>query len=257
MRFAVLGSGSRGNSIYIETNECAILVDGGFSGREIAQRLRLIDRDTDRLAALFVTHEHQDHIAGIGVLSRRCRLPVFANAPTFRGAGTTLTKLAQRNEFQTGDTIICRDLRIRSFSISHDAGDPVGFIVEDGTHRLGICTDTGIASRLIERRLSGCHALVLEFNHDQEMLQNGPYPLPLKQRVRSNRGHLSNTDAASLLAALRHDGLQQVVLAHLSETNNLPEIAFKEARAVLSSGEMAVLLDIASQWQPTRLFSLD
>ena len=151
MRFSVLGSGSKGNSIFVESGSTAILVDGGFSGREIAERLSRIDRDISCLKAVFVTHEHHDHISGVGVVSRRCRVPVFANQGTYRGAGKRLTKLFKQSEFETGEAVDFDGLQVRSFAISHDTADPVGFVIDDGKSRLGICTDTGIPTRLISR----------------------------------------------------------------------------------------------------------
>ncbi len=256
MKFCVLGSGSRGNSIYVESGATAILVDGGFSGKEIASRLARIGRDIACLKAIFVTHEHHDHISGVGVVSRRCRLPVFANEGTYRGAGKTLTKLFQQAEFETGEPIDFDGLRVRSFAISHDTADPVGFVIEDDKARLGICTDTGIPTRLISRRLSNCDGLVVEFNHDPEMLKNGPYPQSLKQRVKSSEGHLSNNDGAGLLSSVINDNLRHIVLAHLSETNNLPEIAYKEAEKVVRDRLELSVLTISEQQQPTGLFEL-
>lgn len=256
MKFSVLGSGSKGNAFFIESGKTAILIDNGFSGKETAARLARIGRDIDALNAIFVTHEHHDHICGVGVLSRRCKIPVFANEPTFTGGGKTLANLTQRCEFQTGERITFRDLTIRSFAVSHDTGDPVGFVVGDGEHSIGCCTDTGIASRLIARRLSGCDSLILEFNHDLELLKNGPYPQSLKQRVRSRHGHLSNNDAANLLDSLVHKKLQRIVLAHLSETNNLPEIAYQEAAQALGGRLELSALSIAGQDRPTDLFEI-
>jgi phosphoribosyl 1,2-cyclic phosphodiesterase len=256
VKFCVLGSGSKGNAIFVQSGTTAILVDGGFSGREIAQRLSRIDRDISCLKAVFVTHEHHDHICGVGVVSRRCRVPVFANEGTYRGAGKTLTKLFKRSEFETGEAVKFDGLRIRSFAISHDTADPVGFVIDDGDTSLGICTDTGIPTRLISRRLARCDALVLEFNHDPVMLKNGPYPQSLKQRVNSSQGHLSNGDGADLLNSVLHDGLRQVVLAHLSETNNLPEIAYKEAEKVVRDRLELSVLSISDQQRPTQLFEL-
>ncbi len=256
MRFSVLGSGSKGNAFFIESGKTAILIDNGFSGKETAARLARIDRDIDVLDAIFVTHEHYDHISGVGVLSRRCKIPVFANEHTFLGGGKTLSNLSQRCEFQTGESITFRDLTIRSFAVSHDTGDPVGFVVGDGEYTIGCCTDTGIASRLIAQRLKACDSLILEFNHDLELLKNGPYPQSVKQRVRSSHGHLSNNDAAGLLDSLVHTKLQQIVLAHLSETNNLPEIAYREAAKVLEGRLELSALDIAGQNLPTPLFDI-
>lgn len=256
MKFSVLGSGSRGNCVFVESGSTAILVDGGFSGKEIGLRLAYIGRDISCLKAVFVTHEHHDHISGVGVISRRCRVPVFANEGTYRGAGKTLKKLFRYDEFETGDTTIFEDLQVRSFAISHDTADPVGFVIDNGTARLGICTDTGISSRLISRRLSDCDGLVVEFNHDPEMLKTGPYPQALKQRVKSSHGHLSNGDGAKLLETVIHDRLQHIVLAHLSETNNLPEIAYTAAeKAILGRLDLSTL-SISEQQIPTRLFEL-
>lgn len=256
MKFSVLGSGSKGNSVFVESGDTAVLIDAGFSGKEIAARLARIDRDISCLDAVFVTHEHHDHIHGVGVMSRRCRIPVFANAGTYRGGGKTLTKLHKRCEFETGDQTVFNGLEVHSFAISHDTADPVGFVISNGSVRLGICTDTGIGSRLISRRLSDCNGLVLEFNHDPDMLKNGPYPEPLKQRVKSSQGHLSNGDGADLLASVIHDNLQKVVLAHLSETNNLPEIAYREAEKAVRDRFDPVGLSISEQQMPTTLYDL-
>jgi len=256
MRFSVLGSGSRGNCVYIETAHSAILIDAGFSGKEIANRLALINRGIESLDAIFLTHEHHDHVCGVGVMSRRCNIPVFANEGTFQGADTRLKRLFKRGEFQTGGSIVFNDFHIRSFAVSHDTNDPVGFIIGSRESRLGICTDTGIVSRLIGRRLQGCNALILEFNHDPDLLMNGPYPPALKQRVRSNQGHLSNGDASSLLDTLIHERLQRVVLAHLSETNNLPDLAYEEALRAVRNRLEENILDISQQDKPTTLFEI-
>lgn len=256
MRFSVLGSGSRGNCIFVESGTTAVLIDAGFSGREIVSRLSAIGRDADTLDAVFVTHEHHDHICGVGVMSRRCSIPVYANEGTFKGAEKRFKKLFKTCEFTTGDTVQFKDLCIRSFGVSHDTNDPVGFVISDGSSSIGCCTDTGIASRLIGQRLSGCDGLVLEFNHDPQMLKDGPYPPALKQRVKSSHGHLSNEDAAQLLQQLLHDKLKHVVLAHLSETNNLPEIAYRKAAAVLEGTTDTRMLEISCQDIPTELFQI-
>jgi len=257
MKFSVLGSGSKGNCIFVESGGTAILIDAGFSGKEIKARLALIDRDVSCLKAVFVTHEHHDHIHGVGVMSRRCRIPVFANAGTYRGSGTTLGKLHRQCEFETGDKTSLDDLEIHSFAISHDTADPVGFVISNGKTRLGICTDTGVGSRLISRRLSTCHGLVLEFNHDPDMLKSGPYPQALKQRVKSSQGHLSNGDGADLLGSVIHEGLKRIVLAHLSETNNLPEIAYREAEKIVRDNLDLSSLSISDQQIPTSLYDLN
>ncbi len=252
MRFSVLGSGSRGNSIYIESAKTSILIDCGFSGKEIIGRLKAIGKDIRQLDAIFVTHEHNDHIGGVGVLSRRLGLPVFANPGTFRGAGKRLGRLHAEREFTTGDRVEFQDLEIRSFTISHDTCDPVGYVIGDGATRIGCCTDTGKVSLLMRQRLQGVNGLILEFNHDLQMLSRGPYPLALQQRVRSSQGHLANGDAAAFLKELMHDGLSHAVLAHLSETNNLPGLVLQEVGNVISGRDAEKIL-LARQDGPTRL----
>ncbi len=255
MRYSILGSGSKGNSFYIESGCTSILIDAGFSGKELEKRLALHGKELTNLNGLFLTHEHGDHIQGAGVVSRRCSLPVYANHGTFAGSEKTIKKLHKRVEFETGDTCELQDFSIRSFRISHDTRDPVGFLISDGKHSIACCTDTGKVSHLIASRLSSCDALILEFNHDLQMLKNGPYPFSLQQRVRSNQGHLANIAAAEFLQNLPHDKLQQVILAHLSETNNRADIALQSAADVLPQ-ELHSILHVASQDKPTKLFSL-
>ena len=255
MRFSVLGSGSRGNCVYIESGKSAILIDTGFSGKETAARLQRIGRDIDDIDALFVTHEHHDHIGGVGVVSRRCRLPVYANNPTFSMGEKKLGKLHERCEFDVGETLTMQDFQVRSFSISHDAAEPVGYIISDGKVSLGYCTDIGKVTSLVERHLKGCNGLILESNHDPEMLKSGPYPLYLQQRVKSSHGHLANKDAAVFLKKLVHERLNHIVLAHLSETNNDPALALQEARTQLSAEYYQRIL-VARQHQPSAFLTL-
>ncbi len=255
MRFSVLGSGSSGNSVYIESGRTGILIDAGFSGKEIDSRLRSIDRDVSNVKAICVTHEHNDHVRGIGVVSRRCKIPVYSNEGTFSAGEKRIGKLFARKEFDTGDILQIGDLQVRSFHISHDTADPVGYVVSDGKVSIGYCTDTGKVSHLMCRRLAECNGLILEFNHNLQMLKNGPYPLPLQQRVRSSRGHLCNEDAAVFLAGLIGDHLRTVVLAHLSETNNTPELARKSVMHTMQEWRETSLI-IASQKKATALLYL-
>ncbi|MDJ0624202.1 MAG: MBL fold metallo-hydrolase [Desulfocapsaceae bacterium] len=254
MQFSILGSGSKGNSVYVESKDTAILIDAGFSGKQLSNRLSAIGKDISRVKGIFLTHEHNDHISGAGVVSRRSRIPVFANDGTFSGADQKLGKLHKRGTFTTGEATAFQDLEVRSFRTLHDTNDPVGFVISDGEHSLGYCTDTGKVTHLMAARLRGCDALILEFNHDPEMLKNGPYPLALQQRVRSSHGHLANDDAAAFLAGLLEEQLRYVVLAHLSEINNLPEIAHKAAHGVASASRCRLIL--SSQNTPTSLITL-
>lgn len=256
MEFSVLGSGSKGNATYIRAGATAILIDGGFSGIEIQRRLAAINVDLATIGAILVTHEHNDHIRGIPVLSRRGRIPVFANPATYTAAGSGLNRLHRYQEFDTGTTFHFQDLTIHPFSVSHDTSDPVGFVITDDRHAVGYCTDTGRVTRLMQYRLAGCHGLILESNHDPEMLRNGPYPPYLKQRVQSKHGHLANHEAAAFLRELVHDGLCYVILAHISETNNEPQIAYATTMQGLATNDRCPEVTTAPQDRPTPLIIL-
>lgn len=232
MRFCVLGSGSKGNATFVESGQTRLLIDAGFSGKEIERRLAEIGVGAETLSAILITHEHGDHIKGAAILSRRFCLPVFVNVATLSAAGSVLDNLPQCHAFVTGEAFIFQDFQIHPYAISHDSADPVGFLLENDHLLLGYCTDTGLVSRLMQHRLSNCHGLVLECNHDPDLLRNGPYPPALQQRVRGKTGHLANAEAAGFLRKILHDGLEHVVLSHLSETNNRPHLA-EEAIAVV------------------------
>ena len=235
MRFCVLGSGSKGNATFVESGQTRLLIDAGFSGKEIERRLAEIGVGAETLSAILITHEHGDHIKGAAILSRRFRLPVFVNNQTLAAAGSVLDNLQQCHAFVTGETFVFQDFQIHPFAISHDAADPVGFLLNNGRLLMGYCTDTGVVSKLMQHRLSDCHGLVLEANHDPELLRNGPYPPALQQRVRGKTGHLANVEAAVFLRDILHDGLEHVVLSHLSETNNRPHLAQEAMIVVLKS----------------------
>lgn len=220
MKFCVLGGGSKGNATYVEAGDTRILIDAGFSGIEIDRRLKAIGVDSHGLSAVLITHEHTDHTRGIRVLARKKGVAVLANPPTALATLNGECAGVRVCEFGTGEPFVFQDLHIHPFSVSHDAADPVGFHITDGRWSLGYCTDTGLVSRVMRHRLQGCHALILESNHDPGMLREGPYPAYLQQRVLSKTGHLANRDAAALLADLLHEGLRHVVLSHISETNN-------------------------------------
>lgn len=256
MKFCVLGSGSKGNCTLIESGTTRILIDAGFSGKEINRRLALIDRSAQDLSAILITHEHGDHTNGVGVMSRRCDLPVYANPGTHQASEARVKQLHQRYEFATGTSFYLDDLHIHPFRISHDTADPVGFRISDGTHSVAYCTDTGKITTLIRQRLRQCDALILESNYDPEMLQIGPYPIHIKQRVRSNQGHLANNDAAAFLVELCATEVQHVVLAHLSETNNRPELVESLVRQKLTQHQPRFSLDLALQGQPSRVITV-
>ncbi len=242
MKVCVLGSGSKGNCTLVQSGKTRLLVDAGFSGVEIKRRLESVGLDLESITAILVTHEHNDHISGVGVVSRRARVPVYANPATFGAAEKRTGKPFARLEFGTGEQFSLGGLLVHPFAVSHDTVDPVGFVFSAGDPCVGFCTDTGKVTTLIEHHLRRCDVLVLESNHDPKMLREGPYPLYLQQRVRSNRGHLANEDAGRLLKKIAGARLQHVVLAHLSEVNNLPELALQSARKNL--GQYAECIEI-------------
>lgn len=231
----VLASGSRGNSVYLAAGEGALLIDAGLSGREIERRIRQRKLDPRNLTAILVTHEHSDHIRGVGVLARRYNLPVYMTAPTHRAARKIIGHLPDCHYFQPGTGFTLANFKIHPFALSHDAADPVGFTFAGNGSRIGIATDLGVATGLVEERLKGCDLLLVEANHDTEMLTAGPYPWHLKQRIRSRNGHLSNSATGDLLGKIVHPHLRQIVLGHLSETNNSPQKARQTVEEALAS----------------------
>lgn len=234
MRFSVLASGSGGNACYVETACARVLVDAGLSCRETIRRLGALGVDPASLHALVITHEHTDHISGAGPLARRFQLPVYMNGPTFRKGLRALGAVTSPVPILTGQTVTVNDLFIETFTKCHDAADPMGLVLCSEGARLGIITDLGRSTRVVEDRLRGCRALVVEFNHDEEMLEDGPYPLELKRRIRGDHGHLSNRQAARLVSALAHPDLAWVIPAHLSEINNEPGRALKAVQDALA-----------------------
>jgi phosphoribosyl 1,2-cyclic phosphodiesterase len=233
LRVCQLASGSKGNAVYIESGETRILIDAGLSATELRRRLAGIGVSADELHAILVTHEHGDHCRGVGVMARRHRVPVYLH-PATHGALPLLGMVPELREFEVGRPFALRDMQIYPFQVSHDAAAPVGFTIDTPEGKIGLATDLGLATRLVAEHLKSCRVLVLESNHDEQLLLDGPYPWHLKQRIRGHHGHLSNAAAAQLLADLLWDGMESVFLAHLSEVNNLPHLAENSARQVLA-----------------------
>jgi phosphoribosyl 1,2-cyclic phosphodiesterase len=185
------------------------------------------------LDGIIVTHEHLDHVRGLGSLVRRYKLPVYLNQLTHAHLPETVGRLGEKVEFVTGRSFSVGDITIHPFAISHDAIDPVGFALVNGMVKIGICTDLGAATTLVHRHLESCSILILEANHDVEMLKNGPYPWPVKQRVKSRYGHLSNEQSVKVISQVFSENLQEVIFAHMSETNNSSEMLLKTFASML------------------------
>ena len=239
--------------MWVEAEDTALLVDCGLSGKELKRRIVLAGLDPDKLAGIMVSHEHRDHILGVGVAARAFSLPVYINEGALNQAGPGLGRI-NPIIIDTGKPLTIDPLRIHPFSVSHDCRDPLGFTFDHQGTRLGLATDLGVATALVKEHLSGCRALILEANHDPQMLMDGPYPWETKRRVKSRQGHLSNFDAAELLVELDHKNLAGVVLAHLSETNNNPELALEAVRAVINRQDQ--FLRAAKQNEPGPIFNI-
>lgn len=235
MKLSLLASGSKGNAVYLESGATRLLIDAGLSAIELTRRLGVIGVDPASLNAILISHDHSDHTRGAGILARKLKLPLLLSQPTRQTAAAVLKK-CDMIEFESGSSFTYRDLQIDPFPVTHDAADPVGFVIESSEGRIGFATDFGIVTRLVTEKLKACRLLVIEANHDEEMLMNGPYPWHLKQRIKSRHGHISNSESMVLLDELLHEGLEGVFLAHLSETNNDPQLP-KSAAEVLLAGQ--------------------
>ncbi len=223
MRFASLGSGSRGNATLVEAGSTLVMIDCGFSCRETERRMARLGYSPSDLSAVLVTHEHGDHVRGIPVLARKYNLPVWLTRGTYRALRDDAVP---RVEYFDGHSEFAIDeLLIRPFTVPHDAAEPCQFVFGHAGQRLGMLTDTGRLTPHIVESLQACDALLLECNHDADMLASGPYPASLKLRVGGPLGHLSNSQAGDLLARLDCSNLQHLVAAHLSDRNNRPELA--------------------------------
>jgi phosphoribosyl 1,2-cyclic phosphodiesterase len=248
VRFASLGSGSQGNALIAEADGTRVMLDCGFSVRETVLRLARIGLAPSDLSGIIVTHEHADHGDGVFPLAGRFGIPVWLTH------GTLAAIREEKSDVDLGCTVNLIDsagafgiggVQVRPFTVPHDAREPVQYVLSDGVHRLGVLTDTGCTTAHIESSLSGCDALVLECNHDLELLMNGEYPPSLKARIAGRHGHLDNAASAALLASLDRSRLKHVIAAHLSQKNNTPDLARAALAAVLGCRPEAV--PVASQ----------
>ncbi|MGI5848633.1 MAG: MBL fold metallo-hydrolase [Christensenellales bacterium] len=223
-----LFSGSSGNAILIRSDRTKILIDAGVSGKRLEEALGSIGESIQDIKGILITHEHSDHIQGVGVISRKYGIPVYATAPTWQACGnklgnvhTRFTRIISKTDFYIDD------LLIEPYGIPHDAADPVGYCVSSKGRKAGIATDLGHFSKSVEYRLLSCDLVLLEANHDMNMLSTGRYPYQLKQRIKSRHGHLSNNDAADAAARLAAAGVSSILLGHLSKENNSEQLAFR------------------------------
>src|SRR5947209_19662891 len=256
----MLGSGSGGNSALLATGHCKILVDGGLSARQITLRLEQCGILPEQLDGVLLTHEHGDHVCGLEVLCRKLDIPIYANSQTAEAVryDCSLDQHPHWRIFRTGSEFKICDITVQTFPVPHDAVDPVGFAFHSGESGLGFITDLGYATKMVVERLRQVHTLVIETNHDEKLLQNDPHrPWPVKQRIQSRHGHLSNAAAATVIEQLLAGKLERVVLGHLSRDCNTPELAAGAIRAMLAQrGRSEIEVQCAAQSQISVRFTI-
>ncbi|GLU31518.1 MBL fold metallo-hydrolase [Trinickia caryophylli] len=249
MRFASLGSGSEGNALIVEARSGStttrVLLDCGFSAKELERRLARLDCTIDMLDAVLVTHEHSDHIGSALTVARKWSIPLYTSWGTARAVGADCAPDVELHVLWGDETASIGDLQLSPYTVPHDAREPLQFVFSDGAHRLGVLTDVGTSTPHITSMLDGCDALVLECNHDPAMLAASRYPQSLKARIGGNHGHLSNEAAAGILASLDRSRLQHIVAAHLSQQNNQAGLAQAALADVLNAQHHDVV--VASQ----------
>lgn len=263
MKFCSLYSGSSGNSIFIASDNAKVLIDAGLAGKKIDDALKHIGEESSSIDGIFITHEHIDHIKGVGVLSRKYDIPIYANDNTWAVMEKNIGKIKEHNIriMNRRSSIIINDLEIRSFNIPHDAIAPVGYTVSSAGKNASVVTDFGVFTEEIRDNIIDSDIILLESNHDVNMLRMGPYPYKLKLRVLGENGHLSNEDCGSaIVSLLKNDKKKQIVLGHLSGTNNHPDLAYQTVVDVLSANGIRpgddVILQLASRHNPSEIILL-
>lgn len=246
VKFCSLYSGSSGNSIFIGTDKAKILIDSGLSGKKITEALISIDEDPADLSAILVSHEHDDHVRGLRVLSKRYNIPVYANEMTWEALDGNIKGISEKNikYFKNDKEFEICGLGIKAFSIPHDANDPVGFSFNIGDKKITIATDIGHVTQHVRKSIEGSYLLFLESNHDVKMLQVGEYPWWLKQRILGENGHLSNEAAGEVAADMAEKGTQHFLLGHLSNKNNFPQLAYQTTFNALANRNIRVGKDV-------------
>lgn len=248
MQVHVLASGSKGNSTYVQIGATKLLVDAGISARRIKASLANIGVAIEELNGILITHEHRDHINGLPTLTKKYKLPIYTRPDTFRSMACR-SEIADECCNAIGDKLGIGGLKIESFNISHDAADPVGFCIYGRDVKCTVATDLGFVTSSVQKALDNSDVLVLEANHDVDLVKNGAYPQYLKQRILGNRGHLSNVDAAWALVRMQKQKHMKVFLAHLSEENNLPSIARETVNKIVNEQGCEIDIRLASQTQ--------
>ena len=244
--FCSLASGSKGNCHYVSDGENYLLVDAGLNGKKVDNKLFELEVDPRKLSGIIISHEHRDHVSGAGVLSRKYDIPIYANRGTWEGMMPIISKVDKNNIkiFRTDKTFRIGNFIIHPYSISHDANDPVGFSIENQGVKISITTDLGCINQVILEKVKGSNLVVLESNHDVDMLKVGKYPYFLKRRILSDEGHLSNEAAGDAILQLIKQNVNSFLLAHLSKENNFPELALQTVRNIMEENDIRVGKDV-------------
>ncbi|SFN01958.1 MBL fold metallo-hydrolase [Thermodesulforhabdus norvegica] len=257
LRIQILASGSKGNALLVWTDNTCIMVDAGLSGKAITEKMKFSPVDPGDVDAILVSHEHIDHVRGIGVLSRRYNMPVYLSEGTLTSLPKSVGEIKNYRIFRRGRKFTVGDISVQPFSLSHDAEEPVGFVLSGDGKKIALCTDLGMVTELVKVHLRYCNLIVVEANHEVDLLMNGPYPWELKQRIRSRLGHLSNEESIALCREVYHCDLHAVCFAHLSEINNSPERVRSHINGLREDGRWKeVRLFIADQYEPTGVITI-
>ena len=263
MKICTLSSGSSGNSAFLEHKNTKILIDCGLSGKHIENCLKSIGEEPENINYILVTHEHIDHIRGLGVLSRKYNIPIFASHKTWKWMlmNNRIGNISTQNirEFQTGEEIFLKDISVKSFPTPHDAVDPHGFRFECDGHIAVLATDIGHISTEIENNIANCECAILEANHDEQMLTNGAYPEYLKERILSDYGHLSNRISAAFASKMVSNGTKHLILSHLSSENNTPTCVTTEMQKsfnqISAKSGSDFTFQIAPRYEPSEVIT--
>ena len=261
MKFCSLFSGSTGNSLFVQGNETKILVDAGVSAKKITESLKTLNVNIEEINAILVTHEHLDHIRSIGTIWKKYNIPIYATLGTWNGIENEklIVNINEKNYFKIGENFEIGELKITPFSTSHDAMDSCGFSIEHDGKKISIATDLGEVTKEVTKNLEKSKFVLLESNYEPEVLRCCSYPYTVKKRIAGNKGHLSNRDAGQTISDLVKNGLENVMLGHLSKESNFPELAYKSVANELMKNQIKendIDLKIASRLEPSKIVNI-
>jgi len=246
MIFCPLYSGSSGNSVFVASQNTKVLVDVGMPGKSIESALKHINQNPNDINGIFITHEHSDHIKGAGIISRRYNIPIYANESTWKAMENKIGNIKEHNiKIINNNSLDINDMHIVNYKISHDAAAPIGYAFYSGNKKACIATDLGYFSEVVRDIIKDADVILLESNHDVEMVKFGPYPYPLKRRILSDVGHLSNEACGNAIVEIMNDKQKHIILGHLSKTNNFPDLAYQTVVNILKENYIEIGRDIS------------